>query len=230
MTASENEPSSSTETSESDPASDPIRVCVVDDHPHLREAVADAIETAADMEVCGEAGNVSDGFREIETSSPCVAVIDLSLEDNYGLTLIENVRAEVRDVGSLAFSVYDERVYARRALEAGASGYLMKTEPTRRLIDAIRSVHRGEIVLSDETALRLFQDVAERASSKDQLPFSELSGEEKEVARLLSQGKRPEKVQDRLGLSSQVLETHRRRAKETLGLEQISGLLQHAFS
>lgn len=205
-----------------------IRVFLVDDHPAIREAVRDTIEETMDMEICGETSSSDEAFRKIEELEPDVAIIDISLNDAHGLDLVQNVRAQYPDVQTIVFSMYDENVYAERAIRAGAAGYLMKSEPTKNIVEAVRSVHEGEVYLSRRMASRILNKVAMGQSSEPNFAIDELTDREMAVFQMLGQGYSVKEIQDRLNLSRKTIETYRRRAKEKLGFETVSELLQYA--
>ena len=209
-------------------ASDHIRVLLVDDHPAIREAIADTINGTMDMEVVGEASSADGAFRMVEKSEPDVAIVDISLEDAHGLDLVQNVRAQHDDVKMIVFSMYDENVYAERAIRAGASGYLMKSEPTKQLIEAIRGVMRGEVYLSRSMASQILNKVAMGRTSEPNFAIDELTDREMAVFQMLGEGYSIEDIEDRLNLSRKTIETYRRRAKEKLGFDTVSELLQFA--
>jgi len=205
-----------------------IRVFLVDDHPAILEAIRDRIESTIDIEVCGETGSSEEAFRQIEKLDPDVAVIDISLEDAHGLDLVQNVRAQYPDIQVIVFSMYDEMVYAERAIRAGASGYLMKSKSTEELIEAIRVVNDGEVFLSRDMASRILNKVARGEASEPSFPIDELTDRELAVFQMLGEGHSIEEIQDRLNLARKTIETYRRRAKEKLGLDSVSKLLQYA--
>ena len=205
-----------------------IRVFLVDDHPAILEAIRDRIESTIDIEVCGETGSSEKAFRQIEKLNPDVAVIDISLEDAHGLDLVQNVRAQYPDIQVMVFSMYDEMVYAERAIRAGASGYLMKSKSTEELIEAIRVVNDGEVFLSRDMASRILNKVARGEASEPSFPIDELTDRELAVFQMLGEGHSIEEIQDRLNLARKTIETYRRRAKEKLGLDSVSKLLQYA--
>jgi DNA-binding NarL/FixJ family response regulator len=209
-------------------ANDHIHVFLVDDHPAIREALADTIDGTMDMEVCGQSSSSDDAFRMIEQLEPDVAIVDISLNDAHGLDLVQNVRAQYPDVKMIVFSMYDENVYAERAIRAGASGYLMKSEPTKSVIEAIRSVNRGEVYLSRRMASRILNKVAMGRSTEPSFAIDELTDREMAVFQMLGQGYSVQDIQDRLNLSRKTIETYRRRAKEKLGFDTVSELLQYA--
>lgn len=205
-----------------------IRVFLVDDHPAILEAIRDRIEATIDIEVCGKAKSSDDAFRKIEELRPDVAIVDISLEDAHGLDLVQNVRAQHPEVQLMVFSMYDEMVYAERAIRAGASGYLMKSESTENLIEAIRVVNEGEVFLSRDMASRILNKVARGESSEPSFPIDELTDRELAVFQMLGEGHSIDEIQDRLNLARKTIETYRRRAKEKLGLDSVSKLLQYA--
>ncbi len=207
---------------------DHIRVFLVDDHPAIREAVRDTVEDTIDMEICGEADSSDEAFHQIEELNPDVAIVDISLNDAHGLDLVQNVRSQYPDVEMVVFSMYDENVYAERAIRAGASGYLMKSEPTKNIVEAIRSVDDGEVYLSRRMASRILNKVAKGHSSEPSFAIDELTDREMAVFQMLGQGYSVQEIQDRLSLSRKTIETYRRRAKEKLGFDTVSELLQYA--
>lgn len=188
----------------------------------------DTIEGEDDISVCGEAPTADEAFRKIETLTPDVAIVDISLTDAHGLDLIQNVEAQHPSVESIVFSMYNERVYAERAIRAGALGYVMKSKPTNHLVEAIRRVEDGELYLSQRMASRLLNKVATGQASDPAPPTDALTDREMAVFQMLGQGYSVEDVKNRLNLARKTIETYRRRAKEKLGFEKVSELLEYA--
>ena len=207
---------------------DHIRVYLVDDHPAIREAIRDTVEGAIDMEICGETDSSDEAFRDIEELRPDVVVVDISLNDAHGLDLVQNVRSQYPEVRMIVFSMYDENVYAERAIRAGAAGYLMKSEPTKNIVEAVRRAHEGEVYLSRKMSSRILNKVAMGRTSEPSFAIDELTDREMAVFQMLGQGCSVQEIQDRLSLSRKTIETYRRRAKEKLGFDTVSELLQYA--
>ena len=107
-----------------------LRVLVVDDHPAIRSALVDTVAETMDMSVCGEADTAAEAFQMVETLRPHIAIVDISLKDANGVALIEKIHTHYSDVKMVVYSTHDETVHAERAMRAGASGYVMKGEPT----------------------------------------------------------------------------------------------------
>lgn len=207
---------------------DRIRVMLVDDHPAIREGIAAAIRSKLDLEVCSETGLADEALEMINRMNPDVAVVDISLGDVHGLDLVYNIRTQFPNVQVLVFSMYDENVYAERALRAGAAGYLMKSEPLQGLVDAIRTVMRGEVYLSRDLASRILGKLVTRQTTGPTFATDELTDREMAVFQMLGEGFSIEEITERLHVSRKTVETYRRRAKEKLGLESIGELIQYA--
>ncbi len=211
-------------------------VMIVDDHPAVRDAVARAVEAEPDMALVGVAGSAAEAFDVLRSGRPDVAVVDISLGDAHGLDLVQNLRAEAGSLAVVVFSMYDEAVYAERALRAGALGYVRKSEPTSTVAEAIRAAADGEIYLARRAASRLLARVAFGADGRaggDGEParagLDELTDREMSVFQLLGQGRPTDDIADHLNLSRKTVETYRRRAKEKLGLGSVTELLQFAI-
>lgn len=207
---------------------DKIRVFLVDDHPAILEAIENHIEETLDIEVCGTAGSSTESFTQIEELQPDVVVVDISLKDGHGLDLVQNTRAQFPDIQVIVFSMYDEMVYAERAIRLGASGYLMKMEPIEELVRGIRAVNEGEVFLSEEMASQIINKVARGQSSSSGFPIDELTDRELAVFQMLGEGHSIDEIQDRLNIARKTVEAYRRRAKEKLGFDSVSELLQYA--
>ena len=211
-----------------DTADGHIHVYLVDDHPPIRDAIASVLEETIDVELCGYAGEATQARPQIEATAPNVAIIDISLEDQHGLSLVQAIRERHPEVDLLVYSMYDENIYAERALRAGASGYLMKTEPPSRLVEAIRRVERGEVYLSGDMKTQILGGIEASAASEPHFAIDELTDREREVFQLLGEGHSVEEIQEALGLTRKTIETYRRRAKEKLDLESVTALVQYA--
>ena len=205
-----------------------IRVLVVDDHPAVCEALADTIANKMDMELCGDTQTAQEAMDLVTRQQPHVVVADISLEDAHGLDLVQNIRDQYPDVQIVVFSMYDEAAYAERAIRAGALGYVMKSEPTQSVIEAIRSVMRGEVYLSRRMASRILSKVVKGRGQKLGFAIDELTDREMAVFQMLGQGYSVQEIADRLNLSRKTVETYRRRAKEKLGFDTVAELLQYA--
>lgn len=116
------------------------RVVLVEDHPVFRKGLVDLLNEVEDLRVCGEAGDAAEGSRVIDEVSPDLVLMDLSLPNGNALPLVRDLRNRRPGLKILVVSMHEERMYAERALRAGADGYITKAEAVDRLIEAIREV------------------------------------------------------------------------------------------
>ncbi len=206
------------------------RVFVVDDHPIVREGIAQLVGRETDLEVCGEAGDAATALRAIAELKPDVAIVDLSMEGISGLQLVKEITAKHKKVAVLVLSMHDERVYAARALRAGARGYVMKHQATKRVVGAIRQVASGELAVSEEIALRLESAGGCPSSNGPPSVVETLTDRELEVFQFIGQGLKTHEIGERLHLSVKTIETHREHIKEKLGIANASELAQQAIA
>jgi DNA-binding NarL/FixJ family response regulator len=204
------------------------RVLLVDDHPLVRRGLADSIAQEADMEVCGEAADVTEAMRELERTHPDVVVTDLSLKSSHGLDLIEMIKARSPRTKILVSSMHDETLFAERVLQAGAMGYLTKQEPPETLIDAIRQVLRGEIFVSQRMTSRILHRMASGKPAQDN-PVEGLSNRELQVYEMVGQGLTVQQIGMRLHISPKTVETHREKIKQKLNLKNSAELNRRAI-
>lgn len=209
------------------------KVLIVDDHPILRHGIAQMVAREEDMEVCGEAGSVPDALAFIEAYPVDLAIVDLSLDDRSGMELIRTVRQSYPMVRCLVLSMHDENLHAERALRAGASGYVMKQEATRKIITALRRVRDGHIYLSDALSSQLLQRLAGTVTapvtSAPVQQLSALSDRELEVLRLIGKGMKTGDIARTLNRSVHTVEAHRANIKRKLALKSAGELAQYAF-
>jgi DNA-binding NarL/FixJ family response regulator len=216
-------------TSSRGAAFEPIRVLIVDDHPVVRDSLSRLIEAEADMTVVGVAGTADETYSAFRKFNPDIVILDIALADAHGLDLLQNLLAEDPDPGAVVFSMYDERTYAERAIRAGARGYVMKSAPTRSILDAIRTTHRGDYYLSPPVLSRILRSLSKSDVAAQDRPFANLTDRELEVYQLLGQGLDLPAIARQLSLGRKTVETYRRRIKEKLELDSMNELLQHAI-
>lgn len=209
------------------------QVLLVDDHPILRHGIAQLIGREQDFVVCGEAGGVDEALALLTDRPVDIMVVDLSLESRSGLDLIRAARAHHPLVRSLVLSMHDERLHAERALRAGARGYVMKQEATRKIVTALRSLRAGNIYLSEAIATDLLERVATGAPASAAGAVSEvrgLSDRELEVLRLIARGLKTGEIARTLNRSVHTVEAHRASIKRKLGLKNAGELAKAAFA
>lgn len=204
------------------------QVFVVDDHPAIREALADAVDSKTDMQVVGKSPTAQEALRTMARHVPDVVVVDISLEDAHGLNLVEELRSRFPDLRIVVFSMYDESVYAEWAIRAGASGYVMKSEPTEQVVKAIQTASEGDVYLSQQMSSRILSKAIRQQDYAFRSATEQLTDREMTVFKKLGEGLSVRDIAEDLDLSRKTIETYRRRAKKKLGFESVDELLQYA--
>jgi len=203
------------------------RILIVDDHPLVRSGFAQLIGDCPDLEVCGEAADMAEALKQIDTTRPDLAIIDLSLAGGSGLDLIERVRARNKDILMLVASMHDETLYAERVLAAGARGYINKQEAQDSIIRAIRQVLGGKVYLSQNMTDRLLNGMVDANGEKRDI--DSLSNRELQVFELIGEGVPSGQIAQQLNLSIKTIETHQAHIKKKLGLGSAHELNQRAI-
>jgi DNA-binding NarL/FixJ family response regulator len=184
----------------------------------VREGLSLWIARQPDLEVCGDAADVADAMRKVQALAPDLAIIDLSLKSGHGLDLIKRIKGQNTGTKMLVSSVYDERIYAERALTAGAMGYVSKQESPKTVVEAIRQVLAGKVFLSAEMTERLLQRSVGGREQRATPPVENLTDRELEIFTLIGRGLTTRAVADRLHLSVHTIETHRENIKAKLNV------------
>ncbi len=206
-----------------------VRILLVDDHPVVRDGLAEAIRQEPDLEVCGMAEDRHQAFQVAETAQPDLAVVDLLLKSSSGLELIKDLHARWPKLQILVVSMQEEKVYAERVLRAGARGYITKQRATRDIVAAIRRILGGEIYLSAEIASTVLQRlIADPGAGCESLTDS-MTDRELQVFELTGIGLSTREVAERLHLDVKTVETYRARIKEKLNLKDGAELLKMAI-
>lgn len=203
-------------------------ILIVDDHPVVRQGLAQLIDQEKDLEVRGHAEDAPQAMRAIKEIQPDMVIVDISLKDTSGMDLVKDMKIRHPDLPILILSMHDESLYAERALRAGAKGYIMKQEATERVITAIRRVLAGEIYVSDSLAAKMVTRIATGVAPSSSSPVESLSDRELEVLRLIGEGHKTRDVADKLHLSVKTIETYRAHIKEKLGFKDGNELFRYA--
>lgn len=210
------------------PKTDRARVLVVEDHPMLRRGLVMCINNEPDLVVCGEAGTAGQAMKLAPAQKPEAAIVDIGLPDGHGLELVKNLKALLPRLKVLVLSMHEESVYATRALQAGALGYVMKKESPEQVIVALRKVLKSEVALSSGVTGRLLTRMTGGTDAM-MTPEERLSTRELEVFELIGQGKDAKQIADVLHLSPKTVSAHRENIKVKLGLKDANSLAHHAF-
>lgn len=202
-----------------------IRLLVADDHPVVREGLKRLVGECDDMEVVGEAGTGDEILAMVHTHDADVVLLDVSMPGPGLLETIRRLQATKSRLRILVLSVQPEEQYAKRALRAGANGYLMKNHTPEELVGAIRKVFRGGTFISSALAERLVFELDSRASP----PHEVLSDREHQVLSRLASGESIKEIGARLSLSPKTISSYRARILEKLELKTTADLIRYGI-
>lgn len=202
-----------------------IRVLLADDHPVVRSGYGRLLEQERDIRVIAEAATGEAAYAAFVADPPDVLATDLSMPGGGGLELIRRVIARAPAARILVFSMYDGLPLVRRALEAGARGFLTKAAAPQCLVDAVRALHAGERYLGADLPPGLLQ----REPAREAERLAALSLREFEIFRLLAQGHSPAECAQALKLSPKTVSNHQTTIKDKLGVTTSAALAHLAI-
>jgi DNA-binding NarL/FixJ family response regulator len=210
-----------------------VRILVLDEQPLLRFGISAYLNSQPDMIVCGEADSISAAQKKIAECSPQLLLTSLQLGAGDSLRFVKTLKTEQPGLLILVYSAFEETIFAERAAQAGAGGYVMKSAPMDELVAAIRHVLKGGIYISRELALSAFKKSLQRRRKNNQAPRSansveNLSDREMHIFQLLGSGLGTKQIADSLDLSVKTVESHRGNIKLKLRLRSSAELRQHA--
>lgn len=196
-----------------------IRLLLVDDHPMVREGVRARLEKVAGVEVVGEAGSADEALQALTLHQPNLVLMDVGMKHTDGIELTARMLSASPSLRVLMFSMYDNPEFVQRALQAGASGYLLKDAPAGEIIAALEVVASGATYLSPGVSGRLF---------RNQTPRPVLTPREADILAALGRGESSKQIAVRLNLSFRTVEAHRQNIKRKLGIEGQAELIKYA--
>ncbi|CAN5543524.1 response regulator transcription factor [soil metagenome] len=205
----------------------PSRILLVDDHPVVREGLRRLLESESEFVVTGSVDNAADALSCLGDKDVEAVMVDLTLAGTSGFELIRQIRTDFAEVRIVVLSMHDERFYAERALRAGANCYVMKSEPSNVLLEALRKVLSGHVFLSE--ALTEERERGAPSGSTERTEIEALSDRELEVLHLIGQGVTTGKIAEALFLSVKTIESYRANIKRKLNLQDGAELSRYAF-
>jgi DNA-binding NarL/FixJ family response regulator len=206
-----------------------IRVVIVDDHAILREGVRALLQLHPDIEVVGEGGNGMDAIAAVGKLDPDVLLMDIAMPGLGGIEAALELKKLGKRTKVLILSQYEDREYVRRLLKAGVSGYVLKKSAGAELANAIRAVHRGGLVLDPEVARTAMEEGGPSTSGAAADPYDTLTDREKQVLKLVAEGRSNKEVAEVLGISVKTAMSHREHVMEKLGVHNRTELVRFAL-
>jgi len=204
-----------------------IRVAIADDHAIVREGIRALLSVAADVDVVGEAADGSAAIALAERLKPDVLLLDIAMPGLGGLEAAGEIHRATPEVKILVLSQYDNPEYVRRFIRLGAAGYVLKRAAGSELVAAIRAVHRGGMVIDPAVAREAMGDGAGGDAAAD--PYDTLTERERQVLKLVAEGRSNKEVAGVLGVSIKTAMSHREHVMQKLGLHSRTDLIRFAI-
>jgi two-component system response regulator NreC len=202
--------------------SGPITVVLADDHEIVRDGIRMVLESEPDIEVVAEAGTAEDAARYVLGHKPAILVLDLNMPGSSSLDAIPKVLETSPSTSVIVLTMQSEPAFARRALQSGASGYVVKHSAAKELVEAIRAAIAGETYINPKLGAKL------AAEPEEKEPPDDLTPRELEVLGLLAQGYMNPEIADKLVLSVRTVETHRANIQRKTGVTTRAELIAYA--
>ena len=209
-----------------------IRILVADDHTLIRQGIVALLNAQQDMEVVGEAEEGQEAVQEASKVLPDIVLMDIGMPGVNGLDATKEIKKRFSEVQVLMLTMHDREDYLVQALRAGASGYVLKGAGIHDLLSAIRIVHKGEAYCSPGITKKLLADYLRRVESDDEeerVSFDGLTEREREVLRLIAEGKTIPEIAATLSLSPYTVQAHRDHIMEKLDLHRKAELIKYAI-
>ena len=211
------------------PAVEKSRVYIVDDHAMFRDGLRQMINLEPDLGVCGDAADAERAIADLRELKPDLVIVDISLAGSSGIDLVKAIKREFEDMSVLVVSMHDESLYGERALRAGAMGYIMKSEPAKTVLAALRKVLRGEVHISEKMASAVVAKFVQGGEKPPPSPLESLSDRELEVFRMLGQEKGTRQIAEEINVAPPTVATFKNRIKEKLGLKNSTEMILYAI-
>jgi len=205
-----------------------IRIALADDHALVRAGIRSLLEQMPGIEVIGEAGNGREVVKLARQLKPDIVLMDVAMAQMNGIEATERVKKVDRAIQVIILSMYSNEEYVLQALQAGASGYLLKDAATQELELAVRAVSRNETYLSPGVSKHVIDSYKKRIAG-DQQAVDHLTPRQREILQLIAEGRTTKEIASILGVAIKTVETHRTQMMERLNIHEIAGLVRHAI-
>ena len=206
----------------------PVRILIADDHDVVRQGVRAVLDAEPEWIVCGEAGSGREAVTKAGELRPDVVVLDVSMPELNGLEATRQIRGAL-PAKILILTVHDSEQVVTEVLDAGADGYLLKTDAGRKLVEAIRALLEGRAFFSDRVQTMGARPAGSRRGAAATRGSPRLTARQREVLQLVTEGRSNKEIGATLGMTTKTAETHRTQIMAKLDLHSMSELVRYAI-
>jgi DNA-binding NarL/FixJ family response regulator len=205
-----------------------IRVLLADDHSLMRDGIAALLNEVPGFKIVGEARDGLEAIQMIQTHQPNMILMDIGMTPMNGLDATARISKEYPEVRVVILSMHANEEYVLKALRAGAAGYLLKDTKKQELIDALNAVAAGKTFLSKEVSRHVIDDYV-RSVESERTPLDQLTPRQRQILRLIAEGKTNKEIAQVLNVSIKTVDTHRTLLMQRLNIHDIAGLVRFAI-
>lgn len=210
--------------------SDKIRVLIAEDHLIVREGLRAILDSQPDIQVVGEATNGVEAVSKTDETKPDIILMDISMPEMNGLEATRRIKQSHPEVKILALTMHEGDEYFFEVLQVGASGYFVKGGSSSELLGALRALAQGDVYISPTMTKKLLSDYLRRArTGQDKETYTGLTTREKEILKLVAEGRNNTEIAEKLFLSPSTVQTHRANIMAKLGLHSRTELVKYAL-
>jgi two-component system response regulator NreC len=206
-----------------------IRILLTDDHTLFRQGIRTLIAAEPDMEVCGEASNAAEAIAEAQELRPDVVLMDIGMAGISSFEATRQIRKARPETRVLFLSMYDDEDYLAECVDIGANGYVLKDSPADQLVTAIREAYRGGSYLSPRLLTKLVDGFRSGGGAGMQARFGTLTKREREILKMLAEGKSVKEIAGTFDLSVKTVEAHKFNLMRKLDIHNKAQLVQYAI-
>ena len=206
-----------------------INVMIADDHKVFRDGVISILEGVDDLQITAEAANGQEVLSKLETNQPDVILMDITMGDTSGIDITKLIKEKYTNIKVLILSMHSESGYIIKALDAGAAGYLLKDAGSTEMINAIRTVQKGDPYYSQQVSNILVQHITQEKKPKSSKSGIPLTPRETEILILICEEFSNPEIAEKLFISVRTVDTHRRNLLEKLSVKNTAGMVRYAI-
>lgn len=205
-----------------------LKIILADDHTLVRAGIRSLIQQFQGMKVVGEAGDGNEALRLVKELKPDILLTDIAMPGMNGLDTVARLKRDFPGTHVVILSMHVSEEYVLQALKSGADGYLLKDSATTELEQAVKAVSRGEKFLSPSVSQHVIEDYKRRVGGETN-PLDQLSSRQREILKMIAEGKNTKEIAQILELSAKTVETHRAQLMDKLDIHDIPGLVRYAI-